>query len=166
MSNFSWATFDPQKAVDAMSGALPDGEYRVMIKKLRLVPTRSHTGTILYLTFEVIDGELAGRNCDLGFNIANDNPDAERIGQFQVGKIALAAGVKTISHDGHDLLYQKLFLFVKEDEYKGRKTNRFIDANPHATQGVADGQPDTVTVDSPPAAAPAPAPATKKLPWQ
>lgn len=168
MSSFDWGQFNPQEAADAVSGALPAGEYRVMIKQPRWTDTKSG-GRMFWLSFEVIDGPLTGQSADIGFNLVNQNDTAVRIARGELGKICLAAGMTSNPSGEHEFVNRTLFLSVKEEDYNGRKTNRFDGARPNGNSGQTSRTASAPTSAPKPTTTPAANGNSSKpagLPWK
>lgn len=91
--NFNAATVAPQQSFQV----LPAGVYSVVATDSEVKPTKNGTGQIAQFTMQVIEGEHAGRKIFARFNIANQNPEAERIGQSQFSAFCHAAGVLQVS---------------------------------------------------------------------
>ena len=89
--------FDPS-AVDYSADTLnplPEGSYTARIIESSEGATKSGTGRMIELTWEVVDGPHAGRRFWHHVNYLNQNPTAQQIGQIMLGKIALACGYDT-----------------------------------------------------------------------
>lgn len=76
-------TFDP----------IPAGNYTAIISESEVVQTKSGTGQMLKLRWDVVDGPMKGRVVFDRLNIVNSNPKAEEIGQRQLSSLCHAAGV-------------------------------------------------------------------------
>ena len=91
--NFNAATVAPQQSFPV----LPAGVYSVVATDSEVKPTKNGTGQIAQFTMQVVEGEHAGRKIFARFNIANQNPEAERIGQSQFSAFCHAAGVLQVT---------------------------------------------------------------------
>lgn len=134
---------------------IPAGEYRVAIKGAELKPTKDGTGKYIALRLDVLGPSHQGRVIFSNVNIQNRNPDAEKIGQQQLGSIARAIGVKSVSNTDQ-LLGGELAVkvVVKSDpEYGPRnEVKRF--------KATGDASPQFASQASQPAK-----PSTEKAPW-
>lgn len=79
----------PQQPIEA----IPAGTYLAAISESEIVTTKSGTGQMLRLTWDVMDGPMKGRKVFDRLNIANQNPKAEEIGQRQLSTLCHAVGV-------------------------------------------------------------------------
>mgnify|MGYP000904713089 FL=1 len=91
--NFNAATVAPQQSFKP----LPAGVYSVVATDSEVKPTKNGTGQVAQFTMQVVEGEHTGRKIFARFNIANQNPEAERIGQSQFSAFCHAAGVLQVS---------------------------------------------------------------------
>ena len=91
--NFDASTVAPQQAFKV----LPAGVYSVVATESEVKPTKNGTGQVAQFTMQVVEGEHTGRKIFARFNIANQNPEAERIGQSQFSAFCHAAGVLQVS---------------------------------------------------------------------
>ena len=73
---------------------IPAGEYLVKAGKFLEKSTKAGNGTLVAGTFEVLEGESAGRLIFHNFLISHPNPKAAEIGQDQLSKYLKAVGVK------------------------------------------------------------------------
>jgi hypothetical protein len=87
--NFDASTVQPN---DSFS-PIPAGSYIAQVTDSSIKPTKSGSGTILNITWTILDGKFANRKVFDRINIANQNPEAEKIGQRQLSSICHAAGV-------------------------------------------------------------------------
>ena len=90
--NFDANTVDPQSSFDP----LPAGWYKAMITESEMKPTRNGNGHYLQLTFQVLDGEHAGRIVWDRLNLANPNQVAVEIAQQTLSAICHAVGQLTV----------------------------------------------------------------------
>ena len=66
---------------------VPDGWYVVVITHSEEKETRSKTGIILQLTFQITDGPFVNRLLWRWLNTKNANPDAQQIAQSELSAI-------------------------------------------------------------------------------
>lgn len=72
---------------------IPAGSYIAQVIESEIKPTKSGTGQMLTLRWQVVDGQYKGRLVFDRLNIVNQNPKAEEIGQRQLSAVCHAAGV-------------------------------------------------------------------------
>ncbi len=85
--------------------AIPTGQYLAVITESEMKPTKSNQGYYLQLTFEVIEGEYAGRKVWARLNLENPNETAVAIARGDLSAICRAVGVLTPndSDELHDI---------------------------------------------------------------
>ncbi len=157
MAEFSFdaTTVAPQQEFDI----LPAGKYVAQVIDSEIVPTKSGTGTMLKLTLEVLEGQHANRKVWSRLNIANDNPDAERIGRAQLSALCHAVGVTKLS-DSLELHDKPVLITVKVRHPKPGDTY----GPSNDVSGFAPVSSASPTTLAKPAARPA-APAASTPPW-
>lgn len=139
---------------------IPAGNYLAQIITSDINTTRSGSGQILNLQFQVLEGEYKGRIIFCNLNIQNTNETAERIAQENLSAICRAIGVKQLQ-DTIQLHNKPMMIKVKirkDDQYGDRNEAYRFDAIPGKQHTMAP--PNTMT---PPPPASNPATATK--PW-
>lgn len=104
-------TFDPASAPpsDRDFDVFPAGTYASQIVESEVVKTKSGTGTLLKLTWELLDGPYANRKGWQNINIQNQSQQAQEIGQRQLAQICEAAGVGAID-DSETLHYKPVMV--------------------------------------------------------
>jgi len=134
---------------------LPVGDYTCIITNSELKDTQAGNGKLLAVTFEVVDGEYAGRALWTNLNIQNPSDVAEKIGRSQLASICKAVGVMN-PQDSEELhatpLVVKVGLDKKDPSRNACKAFRAID--------------DTTPVAAPAPVKEAPKPTASKKPWQ
>lgn len=163
--NFNAANVQPASSYDP----IPAGDYIAQITDSSIKPTKAGTGMILNLTWTILDGQYVNRKVFDRVNVANQNPEAEKIGQQQLSSICHATGVLQLQ-DSNQLHGRpcKIKVKIRKDEQYGDSNEvkgvsaiaqgvGFVAAAP-AAAGAA-GAP----WQAPAAAAPAQAPAG--APW-
>lgn len=100
-TNFNAAEIEPS---NAPLDVLPAGKYTAMIVGNETRPTKAGTGERLNLTFEIVEGEFAGRKVWAGLNVKNPNQQAVEISMRELSSICRAVGVMTpkSADDLHD----------------------------------------------------------------
>lgn len=93
MASFAFDATNIAPATGA--GAIPAGEYPVIIVNTDMKPTRDNTGQYLEVQMEVIDGPQKGAQVYDRLNLVNQNPKAQEMAQRQLSAICHAIGVLT-----------------------------------------------------------------------
>jgi len=91
---------------------IPAGSYIAQITDSSIKPTKSGTGTMLNLTWTILDGQFANRKVFDRINVQNANPEAEKIGQRQLSSICHATGVMKLQ-DSNQLHGKPVKITVK-----------------------------------------------------
>ena len=89
--------------VEASNSVVPQGTYLVQVEKTELVDTKSG-GQMIKAQFNIVGEEQNGRKIFENFNIANDNPEAVKIGLGQVKSLVLASGANLSKFTSPDQL--------------------------------------------------------------
>jgi hypothetical protein len=133
---------------------IPASIYLAQIVESEVKQTKAGTGSYAALTFEVLDGEHKCRRVFTNINIANANPEAERIGQKTLSQLCHAIGVLQLT-DTVQLHNRpvRIKVVVKKDEQYGDKNE------------VKGFEAAAGVVLPPDAAAAAAAPAKAAPPW-
>src|SRR6202162_3824620 len=120
--------FDPETVPegDGQFELLPPGMYTAQIIESDLVPTKSGSGQMLKLTFEIIEGPLSRRRVWENLNIINRSEDAQAIGQRALKKICEAVGHTGPLHDSRDIEFKPLRIGVAVE---ADKTGQWGDNN-------------------------------------
>jgi hypothetical protein len=162
------ATFDPDTIEeDAGFEPLPAGDYLAQIIESEIADTKSGTGQMLKLTFEIMSGSHESRRIWDRLNIVNQNPDAQRIAQQQLKRLCDACGTGAIS-DSEELHFKPINIRVgikidKTGEYRPQNTiTKCWGSEP--VQTVPDRTARAVTKPAPAKAAAKPAAAGNR-PW-
>ena len=115
-------TFDPDSvpASEFNGEPLPAGMYQVQISESDIAETKSGSGTMLKLTFDVMAGEHANRKLWVNLNIRHQNAQAQSIAQRALADIFQATGTPP-SRNSEDLHFKPLMVRVtiKQDEAYG-----------------------------------------------
>lgn len=72
---------------------IPAGKYVAVITDSEMKPTKAGTGSLLQLTFQVIEGDYANRLLWARLNLDNPNATAVQIAQAELSAICRAVGV-------------------------------------------------------------------------
>ncbi|UYE95790.1 hypothetical protein HAAEEKHM_00070 [Sinorhizobium phage AP-16-3] len=159
---------------------LPNGVYKLEIEASDVVPTKAGTGTILKTTMSVLEPERhKGRKLFTTYNLENQNPQAQEIGQKQFASLCRAIGVSSVE-DSEDLHFHaftaKIGLGKAQNGYPARaevKRYYFEDEGNVPEPAIDAVQPtpaatpanDNRQAAARPAAAAAPAGGARKNPW-
>jgi len=76
---------------------LPAGQYKAVIKSASLETTKAGNGQYVKVRFDIVGEQFAGRVVFTNLNIRNPNPKAEEIGRQQLGELARALGIVTVT---------------------------------------------------------------------
>lgn len=76
---------------------VPEGDYTAVIKSAELKTTKAGNGQYINVRFDITGEKHAGRVVFGKMNIRNANPKAEEIGRQQLGELARAIGLKTVT---------------------------------------------------------------------
>lgn len=106
--NFNAQNVEP----DAGFSLIPAGVYTAQITDSKIYPTKAGTGTILELTFQILEGQYHNRLVWARINIQNQNQTAEQIGQKQLSSICHAVHVMQLQ-DSTQLHNKPLRIRVK-----------------------------------------------------
>jgi hypothetical protein len=117
-------TFDPDTVPESEYNGepLPAGMYQVQISESEIAETKAGNGTMLKLTFDVIDGPFTNRKLWDQLCIRHTNAQAQTIAQRALADIFQATGTPP-SRDSEDLHFKPMMVKVtiKQDETYGPK---------------------------------------------
>jgi len=91
--------FDPTEHDTTQNefGALPLGIYKLEVSASDVVPTKAGNGTLLKLTYDVVQPEeLKGRRMFGQMNLENPNATAQAIGQKELASLCRATGLSDL----------------------------------------------------------------------
>jgi len=127
---------------------IPPGKYLAMITESELKPTKSGSGNYLQFTFQILEGEHAGRFLWARLNINNANATTVQIAHAELSAICRAVAVPTPG-DSLELHNLPLLITVKcrKREDTGDMTNEI---KGYAKPDAATGQPQQVVTTTPP----------------
>lgn len=109
--------FNPDAVADDRE-IIPAGNYFAQIIESDLATTKSG-GTMLRLTWEIIDGPLARRRVWENLNIVNSNPDAQAIAERSLKRICNAVGHQGVLNDSQQLHFKPVEIAVAIQPPKG-----------------------------------------------
>ena len=154
-------TFNPDDVEEDEFEPIPAGDYLVQVVDSDIAPTKTGSGQMLKLTFEILSGELEGRKLWERLNIVNANADAQRIAQQQLKKLCDALGTGAIS-DSEELHFQPVMATVAVRPAKGEygPQNVIRKYSPHGEHAQSKAAPKQEKPKAPPATG------KGKRPWQ
>jgi hypothetical protein len=154
---------------------IPVGEYPAMIVQSDVVPTNDKTGMRMKLTWQILDGEYAGRFVYDSINLKNKSAKAEEIGRKQLNTLALACGKPSGTHIGDSVELHEIPVLIdvrirpadgqyrESNDVKGYKPAD--GAAPAPAPAAAAARPPVAKSAAAAPAAKAPATATGKPAW-
>ncbi len=71
---------------------IPAGKYRAQVIETEIKQTKDGSGQLLKATFEILDGEHAGKKVFANYNLVNKSQQAQDIGKGQLKALATYAG--------------------------------------------------------------------------
>ena len=140
LSGFNAANVEPT----GPGGAIPAGDYQVIIVESAEAATKAGNGKLLNLTLQIVDGEHKGRKLYDRLNLWNANDKARAIAQGTLSAICRAVNVLT-PQDSAELHHKQLTARVVVGEYEGKPRNEVKGylpkktASPTAFQAPATG---------------------------
>lgn len=128
-------------------GAIPAGDYQVVLVKSDRKINSKQTGELLSLEFQVLNGPFQNRKLYANLNIRNQSEMAQKIAWAELS--ALCRAVEVMSpKDTNELHGRPLIVSVKvDDDDKGNKRNQ-ITGYKHRNAG----RPQTQPINAQPAA--------------
>ena len=124
---------------------VPAGEYILQITSAELKQTKSGTGLMVNVCFDIIGPEYQGRKIFQNFNIRNDNTVAENIGKQQLKALTVAAGITADLRDTDQLLGAtvKAGVVIKpaKDGYEASNNIKSYKPTSDAMPGMGFGAP-------------------------
>ncbi len=131
-------TFDP----------IPAGKYLAAIIESKLKTTKSGKGQYLELTFQILEGELKGRQVWARLNLDNPNAQTVKIARGELSAICRAVGVMA-PNDSTDLHNLPMVVTVrcKKRQDTGEIAN---EVRGFAPREAASGKPQQAQTDTPP----------------
>lgn len=139
-------TFVPSDVPPDEFTPLPAGEYLAQIISSDVKDTKTGTGQMLNLTWEVMTGPQEGRMIFDRINIRNQNEKAQAIGLRQLANICEALGVPHVD-DSEELHHRPLKLVVVIEEDKNgqygpqNRIKKYAPANGTAPKAPPASQP-------------------------
>lgn len=112
--------FDPSELPPDEFEKLQVGRYLVQVVETEVNDTSRGDGRYLKAVMEVLDGQSQGRKWFENYNIRNNHPDAERIGNQQLEKLKAAVGVGGQRMRNTDMIEFKSFYIDVADRLNKR----------------------------------------------
>lgn len=109
--------FNPDSVVDDRQ-MIEAGNYVAQIIETSLAQTKSG-GTMLKLTWEIIDGKMAKRRVWENLNIVNASADAQAIAERSLKRICAAVGHAGVLNDSEQLHFKPCEITVAIQPAKG-----------------------------------------------
>ena len=123
MADLGPLNFDPAEVEDMGDGfkVIPPGTYNVVIVESDVKDTKSGTGKMLVLKYQILDGQNVGDTVQDNINVINQSETAQRIGQSQLKHICDAIGFKGKLKDSTQLHGKPLAVKVIVEEFESNK---------------------------------------------
>lgn len=141
---------------------LPNGVYLMEVEAADVAPTSTGSGTMLKTTMKVIEPtDFEGRKLFNNYNIENNNPQAQEIGQKQLAGLCRAMSISSVD-DTDELLFKSFTATIglgkpsKDGKYPARaeiKRYHFPDEGNVPAPAIDATQPRVAANDNRPAAA-------------
>lgn len=134
--------FDPEAVPpsDSDFDVIPAGQYDAQITESDVVSTKSGSGRMLKLTWEILSGPFANRKVWQNVNIENQSEKAQEIGQRELARICEATGAGAI-RDSQDLHFKPCTILVRvESQPNYGDTNVVKKVRPYQGAGSAPQQ--------------------------
>ena len=103
-------------------GAVPKGDYQVIITGSEKAATKSGNGHLLNLELQIVEGEFRGRKLFDRLNLWNPSEVAQRIAQGTLSAICRAVNVLT-PRSSEELHNRQLTASVDVDQHEGKPRN-------------------------------------------
>ena len=118
--NFKASAIQFEERPSTSYGALPAGEYEVMIVKSATKATKSGNGSYLELEMHVISGDHTGRRHWERLNLDNPTLKTVKIAEEQLARLCMALGLDHVndSEELHDKPFVVEFAIDKKDDTK------------------------------------------------
>lgn len=119
--------FDPEAVPpsDSDFDVIPAGQYDAQITESDVVSTKSGSGRMLKLTWEILSGPFANRKVWQNVNIENQSEKAQEIGQRELANICEATGAGAI-RDSQDLHFKPCLVQVGIEPGQGNYPDKNI----------------------------------------
>jgi hypothetical protein len=104
-------------------GAVPKGDYQVIIVKTEAKPTSAGNGHLLKIELQVVEGEFTGSKIWDNLNLWNENQTAKRIAEGTLKAICLAIGIPR-PRNSEELHNRQLTAVVDVKEHEGKTQNK------------------------------------------
>ena len=115
MSEFNWNEFDAQTVETPSRDPVPAGDYTAIVTNSEMKPNKAGTGEYLSLTFQIADGDHAGRFVWANLNLVHPNEKAVAIARAELAGLCKAVGVLN-PKDSADLHNMPVLIRVAVDK--------------------------------------------------
>jgi hypothetical protein len=114
---------------------LPAGEYLARISKAEVKNTKGN-GKGISLSWQVIDGDYAGKYCSDFIMFKHSNPDVVKIGEERLKGILVSAGREPVVGSVSEFIGMKALIGTRLEEYEGKKSAKvtYYDKAPQDVQ--------------------------------
>ena len=138
--------FNPDAVYDDRE-IIPAGNYIAHIIEADLVDTKSGTGKMLKLTWEILDGPLTKRRVWENLNIINQNPDAQAIAERSLKRICSAVGHTGVLSDTASIEFKpvEITVAIKPAEGQYGEQNTVKGYKPVGGAPTPNAQPQPAT---------------------
>ncbi len=144
LTGFDASKVEPNQA----GGAVPKGDYQVVIVESEKVPTKSGNGDALALKLQIVEGEHKGRTLYDRLNLWNTSPQAAKIAAGTLSAICRAVNVLTPT-DTVQLHSRQLTAVVEVKEHEGKLRNEVKGYKPRQSAAPTFGAPAAATGGKP-----------------
>lgn len=117
---------------------VPAGTYPAIAVSSEMKPTKSGTGQMLVVTFELLDGQFKGSKVWARMNLVNQNQQAVDIAKRELGELCRAVGV-IMPNDSSELHNRPLMLELDVEKDDKNKDRNVIKKYHSINQGGAVG---------------------------
>lgn len=145
-------TLDPNAIEPGRNGFenMPDGDYVAQIIESSVKPTKNGAGTILSLTWEIVEGEFQNHKIWQNINYQHTSAQAQTIGQQQIKAICDAIGYTEHVSDSEVLHFQvcRVRVGLSKAQEGFERRNEIKAVKPYAAELPA-GKPATSNAAAP-----------------
>jgi len=142
--SFNWGDFNPEDEPEI--GAVPKGDYRVILEVAEQKDTKAKDGMYLAITFKIIEGKYKNRKVWKNINLVNPNETAVEIGKRDLASLCRAVGVSK-PKGPHDLLNKILIISAIESEYNDKPTNDVVAYKVSSSEAISTAEEEKSSPD-------------------
>lgn len=132
MANLTPLNFNPAQIEDVGEGGfrvIPPGTYNVMIVSSAINDTKSGTGKILELQYQIIEGSEVGSTIIDRLNIVNQSEKAQKIGLSQLKRICDSIGFSGQLKDSNQLHGKPFAVKIVVEEFESNTDGKKLQSN-------------------------------------